>query len=516
MRLIFSLVVALLLAGNSQALVLYNNAVPPSTPPSGVMGLYAGWMGCVVINPNWIIVCNHEGGGVGTQVVVNGTTYVVAEMHNSTYDLNLARITNLDGSNANLTDYADLCLDASGLVGRQVVIGGYGEVRGALTPNGDGYLWTSVGSGTLLWGTNLVTYNMYNYLYDSFEPYGSGQGTAYEAALAAGDSGGGWFALNASTHRWMVAGLSDGVTTNGASMFNPPDTDCAVGVPSVASWINGLIAAWTAQQTATTYTIAVNQTTGGTVSVSPIAATYTSGAAVTIAAAPAPGYAFTGWNVAGGTIAGATLTVQGNVTLSANFAAETLTVTAQTSTTWVYQNTPVLTADRHALALTVNVTNDTWNNTNYTVTVTQTGPGVVTPTPTWTSGTAVTPTTSATWGGLTGYLLGGRVDGPVNSPANLALTGNCTVTVTVVGDVSGPENPATATATVDVVALGDITNAGQVGMTAQMELVGWLNGGLGTSKTLDPEVYDLDGSGATVSSLQLNILIGVMNGNLMP
>ena len=108
------------------------------------------------------------------------------------------------------------------------------------------------------------------------------------------------------------------------------------------------------------------------------------------------------------------------------------------------------------------------------------------------------------------------MDGPVNSPANLALTGNCTVTVTVVGDVSGPENPATATATVDVVALGDITNAGQVGMTAQMELVGWLNGGLGTSKTLDPEVYDLDGSGATVSSLQLNILIGVMNGNLMP
>jgi uncharacterized repeat protein (TIGR02543 family) len=486
--------VALLLVGNSQALVLYNDTMPPSRPPDGAMGLWCGWMSCVVINPNWIIVCNHEGGGVGSPIVINGKTYVVAAMSYSAYDLNLARITNPDGSNANLKDYADLCLDASGLVGKQVVIGGYGYTRGALTPNGAGYAWSSVGSGTLRWGTNIVTYNMYNYLYDYFEPFGSAKGTPYEAALACGDSGGGWFALNSLTGRWMVAALSDGVTTNNASMFNPADTNCAVGVPAVASWINGIIAAWAAQ----TYTVTANQATGGTVAVSPSSATYTSGATATVTAAPRPGYAFSGWNVTGGTISGSTLTVTGNVTLSANFAAETFTVTAATSTTWVYQNTPVATRDRHALALAVRVTNDTWGNNHYTVTVTQDDvAGVVTPTQTWTSGTVVTPTMSASWivpanGSLGGYLVGGRVQGGgiVSSDANLAVTGNCTVTVTVVGDVSGPANPATATATIMVRQLGDIVGNGTLGVVDRTKL------SLAIVQGLTDPAYDLLGDGS--------------------
>ena len=66
MKLSLALLVVLLLAGNSSALVLYNSSLPPSRPANGTMGLYAGWMSCVVINPNWIIVCNHEGGGAGT------------------------------------------------------------------------------------------------------------------------------------------------------------------------------------------------------------------------------------------------------------------------------------------------------------------------------------------------------------------------------------------------------------------------------------------------------------------
>jgi hypothetical protein len=240
-----SLLVAALLAGNSQALVLYNDDAPPSRPPDSMVGLYAGWMSCAVIDPNWIIFCHHEGGGVGTEVVVSGSTFVVAEAPTQApgYDLNLARIANPDGSNANLADYADLSTDDSGLVGQTVVIGGYGYTRGALTPNGNGYLWSSTGAGTLRWGTNVVTYFGYNYLYDSFDPFGSAQATPYEAALAAGDSGGGWFVLNTTTSRWMVVGVSNGVATNGASMFSPPDTNLAVGVPGVVSWINSLMAA---------------------------------------------------------------------------------------------------------------------------------------------------------------------------------------------------------------------------------------------------------------------------------
>ncbi len=520
MRLLLSLLVALLLAGNSQALVLYNDVVPPSTPPSGVMGLYAGWMSCVVVNPNWIIVCNHEGGGPGTSVVVNGTTYVVAAIYYSnSYDLNLARITNPDGSNANLPVYADLSLNNSSLVGKQVVIGGYGYKRGALTTNGGGYLWTSVGSGVLQWGTNTITYNMYNYLYDSFEPYGSSKATPYEAGLACGDSGGGWFYLNPSTGRWTVAALSDGVTTNGASMFSPPDTNDAVGVPGVAIWASGIITAWAAQSK----TVTVNQTAGGTVSVSPNQASYTTGAVVTITAAPAAGYKFNGWNVTGGTVSGNTgtdtLTINGNVTLSANFTAETLTITAYTSTTWVYQNTPVTTQDRHAVALTINAT-DTWGNTAYSVTVTQTGPGVVTPTLTQTNSTTtelVPPTDAApvSWtvpaaSQMTAYLVGGRVKGTVDDLSNIALTGLCTVTVTVAGDVGGS---ATATATVQVRPLGDTNNAGTVNSRSICMIVGWLNGAFAG---FDPELFDIDGSGHNKNTQQITFLVGILNGNVIP
>jgi uncharacterized repeat protein (TIGR02543 family) len=523
------LFVALLLAGNSQALVLYNNAVPPSIPPSGVMGLYGGWMGCVVINPNWIIVCNHEGGGQGTTVVVNGTTYVVAAMYYSgSYDLNLARITKQDGSNANLPVYADLSLDNSSLVGKPVVIGGFGYVRGALTANGGGYSWSSTGAGVLQWGTNIVTYNMYNYLYDSFQPYGSSKGTAYEAGLACGDSGGGWFYLNASTGRWTVAALNDGVTTNGATMFNPPDTNDAVGVPGVAAWIKGIISAWVPS----TYTVTVNQTAGGAVSVSPSSATYSGGATATITALPAAGYLFTGWNFSGGSLSGNTgtdtLTVDGNVTLTANFTAETFTVTAATSTTWVYQNTPVVTTDRNAVALTISMT-DTWGNNTYTATLTQTGPGVVTPTQDWDSGTTVPPTGTdpvvfvcpATPTGLSGYLVGGRVQGGgvVTSTENYAVTGLCTVTVTVVGDVSGAANPATAMVTVLVRPLGDINGDGSVTTADRNLLGGKLHGDTSTSVTgLDPEVWNLNGSDAngTVSTAQINILNGILHGVAIP
>jgi hypothetical protein len=414
------------------------------------MGLYSGWMGCVVINPNWIIVCNHEGGGPGTSVVVNGTTYIVAAIYYSgSYDLNLARITKQDGSNANLPVYADMSLDNSSLVGKQVVIGGFGYVRGALTANGGGYNWTSVGAGTLLWGTNTVTYNMYNYLYDSFDPSGSSKATPYEAGLACGDSGGGWFYLNASTGRWTVAALNDGVTTNGACMFNPSDTDDAVGVPGVAAWANGIISAWATQGT--------------------------------------------------------------------------LTVTAASSSSWVYQNTPLATLDRHALTLAVNVTKDTWNNHNYTVTVTQTGPGVVTPTPTWTRGTTVAPALTATWtvsagSSLNGYLVGGRVQGGgiVEGDANLAVTGDCTVTVTVVGDVSGPQNQATATVPIVVSPLGDIDGDGSVTMIDKVLMNAKLHGlTLAAAAGFDAEAWDLDGSGGAVSQTDMTILNLVLNGGLV-
>ncbi len=71
------------------------------------------------------------------------------------------------------------------------------------------------------------------------------------------------------------------------------------------------------------YTVTVNQTAHGTVSVSPSLVKYGSGATPTVTATASSGYTFVSWTVTGGTISpsksSATLTVQGNVTLSASF-----------------------------------------------------------------------------------------------------------------------------------------------------------------------------------------------------
>jgi hypothetical protein len=267
--------------------------------------------------------------------------------------------------------------------------------------------------------------------------------------------------------------------------------------------------------------------TGGTIILSN-SGPYLYGEVITATASAQAGYLFDGWSVTGpstlsdSSAASTSLTVYDNFTLTASFTQETFTVTAATSTTWVYQNTPSVTMDRHALTLTISAT-DTWGNHSYTVTVTQTGPGVVTPTQTQTNSSTsvlVTPTMSLTWtqaaaDSMTCYLVGGRADGWVNSVANLNLTGSCTVTVTVVGDVSRSSS-ATATVTIYVRPLGDLLNAGPINSLDVNEFVNWLDGHRGDTSTLDPEVFDIDGSGQTVSSLQLNLLILMLNGHVIP
>lgn len=73
-----------------------------------------------------------------------------------------------------------------------------------------------------------------------------------------------------------------------------------------------------------TLTASASPTAGGTVSVSPSQSTYTYGNVVAISETANPGYTFTNWTVAGGTLSSsaaitASLTVQGNVTLTANY-----------------------------------------------------------------------------------------------------------------------------------------------------------------------------------------------------
>jgi uncharacterized repeat protein (TIGR02543 family) len=80
------------------------------------------------------------------------------------------------------------------------------------------------------------------------------------------------------------------------------------------------------------YALTVNSSGNG--STNPAAGTYsyTSGAQVTVTATPASGYVFTGWSgAASGTSNPVTITVDGDKTLTANFAAQTYTLTLSAS-----------------------------------------------------------------------------------------------------------------------------------------------------------------------------------------
>ena len=237
---------------------------------------------------------------------------------------------------------------------------------------------------------------------------------------------------------------------------------------------------------------------------------YLYGQVITATASAHAGYFFAGWSVTGSSTLSnsaaisTSLTVYDNFTLTASFTQGTLTISAWTSTTWVYQNTSVTTRDRHVVALTVSVTADNWGNSAYTTTVTQSGSGVVTPTAVWTAGTLVTPTASGSWSGLTGYLVGGRVNGAVTSAGNLALTGSCTVHVVVTGNVGGS---ASADVTILVRPLGDIAGLAQVNSSGLTILDKRLND-FGIAPQTDADC-DLSGDGhvTAVDRVLLNLIL---------
>jgi hypothetical protein len=208
------------------------------------------------------------------------------------------------------------------------------------------------------------------------------------------------------------------------------------------------------------------------------------------------------------------------VTLSANFTAETLDLTVTTPSTWLYQNTPGTTFDRHVLPLTINVTTDTWSNATFSVTAAQTGPGVVVPSLTFvaSNGTgAVTPTSNFVFTGSSAkfYLVGGRVlNGLVNSSGNVALTGSCTVTVTVVGDVSGPGNLATASVTVFVRKLGDVDGNGKIQIGDENYITQYIATGAAPAG-IDPAALDVVGNGK-IQIADENVITWAIAGQVIP
>ncbi|HOI56167.1 MAG TPA: hypothetical protein PLP01_13025, partial [Phycisphaerae bacterium] len=194
MRVTITLVIILAMASSAQAVVLHDNMMPEDRPPDGLVGRWGGSGSCVVVHPDWVIASIHQGGGVGTTVQIDGVSYKVAEVQDSSYDLRLARLVGLDGKPANLADYADLSWETTSMVSRDIVMGGFGKGRGSeLTAFGIpyGYSWSGSSNSIQRWGSNIIDAVYSSILVVDFDALGDADATMCEGANAAWDSGGG-------------------------------------------------------------------------------------------------------------------------------------------------------------------------------------------------------------------------------------------------------------------------------------------------------------------------------------
>lgn len=217
---------------------------PPAgeRPAVGVVGSWTKPNGAQVASvvavgrPGWETTCyiltvRHmdEGDVTGSTVTLDGNQYKVAA--NGVYDvseaglpvdLRLCRLENLDGTVPNLTDFAKLNFDVDE-EGKDIIMGGCGCTVGSYgtDPYGEYYTWQTCYS--LNWGANTINSsedNTIRGIYNSdtvISIFEGPRGSTTEAAIAAGDSGGGWFYQEGDD--WYVAGISAYSKFSGKSYF---------------------------------------------------------------------------------------------------------------------------------------------------------------------------------------------------------------------------------------------------------------------------------------------------------
>ncbi len=467
-------------------------------------------------------------------------------------------------ANFNVITYSGLVVNP--LFGGTIVLGNYGPYQTGDTTsitawNNDGWsfcFWSlqnsaaSYISDSLSFSANLHVYDDFTLTADFTEivstvtgsnsPTGAGIVTINGSPTATGTIGQ-TISLVATPYgsnsfvNWTVVDVNN--NDYSSSVNNSFSSTTFLTIPDMGS-VSDMNLTVTASYSLAPYTITVNQSASGTVTVSPSQAIYHYGDTVSISASPGAGYLFGGWTVSGGMVSANTgsdsLAVQGNVTLAANFPPPPISFTLWTSSNWVYQNTAITTSNRHYLAMTTSVTGDTWGNNTYTATV------AVSPTPSGTylglipSSTyiyfsggnnigSITPTTGFTFAaGSTGtlYLIGGPVlgGGLVNSAENKAVAGptngQYTVTVTVVGDQSGSQYPAVTTWVVNLRILGDVDGNGTVQAADKAWITQKIAGGTSYwPDGVDPTALDVDGNGTVQSADKVIVTYGI-GGTVIP
>ncbi|MDO8303453.1 MAG: hypothetical protein Q7T18_09445, partial [Sedimentisphaerales bacterium] len=231
-------------------------------PVNAVVGRWQNNASFVVVAPKWILTVRHQGGAPAT-VVINDVNYVCIHNENlwtgggeeNNADIRLIRLKNSDGSDPDLA-YAPPYTDTND-VDKDFVIGGYGTYRGATLSSGGyayGYQWAESSNDTLRWGQNHIDGQESVQLSNSYLSYVlyahfNLTGRPYEAAIAARDSGGGWFINQNGT--WKLAALSAYVQRLNKTWYDDPNTlnttdpdhFWGIRISSYATWINTIIAA---------------------------------------------------------------------------------------------------------------------------------------------------------------------------------------------------------------------------------------------------------------------------------
>lgn len=210
---------------------------------------------CVAVATNAIITIRHQGGGIGTSVWFGGIEYIVEEVINEPApqiaDLRICRVKRKTPG-ATWLKYTPL-YTLTNERNKEFVIGGYGKGRG--TPvsdaNGDGFSWTG-NNQTQRWGTNKILNLNWNelaevknnegvvvYASDTIKSkFDQSGATAYEAAVAEHDSGGGWFIKDSSSGKWFLFALNGYVNYLQASYYSPPEYQWGIRISSYADWIS--------------------------------------------------------------------------------------------------------------------------------------------------------------------------------------------------------------------------------------------------------------------------------------
>ncbi len=203
------------LSAAANAVILYSTANRNTSPPGGTLAgsgwQYQGQWGEFLgtpIAPQYFVTASHVGGTVGQSFAYGGSSYTTsAAFRDANTDLTIWKIDGQFGS------YAQVYRGGSE-TGKGVVVFGRGTQRGGevRARNGQlkGWHW-GASDAVQSWGTNTVTSVLNagpgagNLLKINFDA----KGGANEAALSAGDSGGGMFVQDGGV--WKLAGINRGV-----------------------------------------------------------------------------------------------------------------------------------------------------------------------------------------------------------------------------------------------------------------------------------------------------------------